>query len=57
MDKLSKELVKAFLIPDRTKRLGNMNGGPQDVFDHSWFRGVDWDALERCEIKVSISII
>ncbi|KAF9239673.1 cyclic AMP-dependent protein kinase catalytic subunit [Melanogaster broomeanus] len=54
MDKLSKELVKAFLNPDRTKRLGNMIGGPQDVLDHPWFRGVDWDALERCEIKAPI---
>ncbi|KAG9318245.1 putative cyclic AMP-dependent protein kinase catalytic subunit [Chiua virens] len=52
VDRLSKELIKAFLHPDRTKRLGNMIGGPQDVLDHPWFRGVDWDALERCEIKV-----
>jgi protein kinase A len=54
MDRLSKELIKAFLHPDRTKRLGNMIGGPQDVLDHPWFRGVDWDALERCEIKAPI---
>jgi len=54
MDRLSKELIKAFLHPDRTKRLGNMIGGPQDVLHHPWFRGVDWDALERCEIKAPI---
>jgi len=52
MDRLSKELVKAFLHPDRTKRLGNLIGGSQDVLDHPWFRGVDWDALERKEIRV-----
>jgi serine/threonine protein kinase len=52
MDRLSRELIKAFLIPDRTKRLGNMIGGPQDILDHAWFRGVDWDALERREINV-----
>jgi len=52
MDKLSRDLIKAFLNPDRTKRLGNMIGGPQDVLDHGWFRGVDWDALERREINV-----
>lgn len=57
MDRLSKELIKAFLHPDRTKRLGNMIGGPQDVLDHPWFRGVDWDALERCEIKVIFSLV
>ncbi|KIK98827.1 hypothetical protein PAXRUDRAFT_823436 [Paxillus rubicundulus Ve08.2h10] len=54
MDRLSKELIMEFLKPDRTKRLGNMIGGPQDVLDHPWFRGVDWDALERCEIKAPI---
>lgn len=52
MDRLSKELIKEFLHPDRTKRLGNMIGGPQDILLHDWFRGVDWEALERCEIKV-----
>ena len=57
MDRLSKELVKAFLHPDRTKRLGNLIGGSQDVLDHPWFRGVDWDALERKEIRVAISLL
>lgn len=55
MDRLSKELVKAFLHPDRTKRLGNLIGGSRDVLDHPWFRGVDWDALERKEIRVGSS--
>ena len=55
MDRLSKELVKAFLHPDRTKRLGNLIGGSQDVLEHPWFRGVDWDALERKEIRVCFS--
>ncbi|KAJ7074211.1 cAMP dependent protein kinase [Mycena amicta] len=54
MDPLSRSLIKAFLNPDRTKRLGNMNGGPQDILDHPWFRGVDWDALERREINAPI---
>lgn len=52
MDRLSKDLIRAFLNPDRTQRLGNMIGGPQDVLDHPWFRGVDWGALERHEIQV-----
>ncbi|THV07864.1 kinase-like protein [Dendrothele bispora CBS 962.96] len=54
MDPLSKSLVQAFLNPDRTQRLGNMIGGPQDILDHPWFRGVDWDALERREINAPI---
>lgn len=54
MDPLSRELIRAFLHPDRTKRLGNMIGGPQDVLDHPWFRGVDWDSVERKEIRAPI---
>ncbi|KZS99168.1 kinase-like protein [Sistotremastrum niveocremeum HHB9708] len=54
MDSLSRELIRGFLQPDRTKRLGNWIGGAQDVLDHPWFRGVDWDALERCEITAPI---
>jgi serine/threonine protein kinase len=56
MDRLSREIIKAFLNPDRTKRLGNMIGGPQDILEHPWFRGVDWDALERREINVANSL-
>ncbi|KZT28446.1 cAMP dependent protein kinase [Neolentinus lepideus HHB14362 ss-1] len=54
MDPLTRDLIKAFLHPDRSKRLGNLIGGPQDVLDHPWFRGVDWDALERREIRAPI---
>jgi serine/threonine protein kinase len=53
MDPLTRELIRAFLEPDKSKRLGNLNGEAQDVLDHPWFRGVDWDALERREIRVS----
>jgi serine/threonine protein kinase len=54
MDRLSKEIIKGFLEPDRSMRLGNLIGGPQDILDHPWFRGVDWDALERREIRAPI---
>lgn len=57
VDPLSKDIIKAFLHPDRSKRLGNLIGGSQDVLDHPWFRGVDWDALERREIRVRNSEI
>ncbi|KAF8630411.1 hypothetical protein AX15_002962 [Amanita polypyramis BW_CC] len=54
MDRLSKDLIQAFLNPDRTQRLGNMIGGSEDVLGHPWFRGVDWGALERREIQAPI---
>lgn len=53
LDRLSKDLIRGFLNPDRSKRLGNVNNGVQDVLQHAWFRGVDWEALERREINVS----
>lgn len=53
MDRLSRDIIRSFLNPDRTKRLGNMNGGPDDILSHPWFRGVDWEALEHREITVS----
>ncbi|EJD53274.1 Pkinase-domain-containing protein [Auricularia subglabra TFB-10046 SS5] len=54
LDPLSRSLVCEFLHPDLTKRLGNLIGGVADVMNHSWFRGVDWDALERCEIRAPL---
>ena len=53
MDPLSRTLIRGFLNPDRTQRLGNLLAGADDVLDHPWFRGVDWGALERREIRVS----
>jgi len=54
IDPLSREIVRAFLHPDRSRRLGNLIGGPDDVLSHPWFRGVDWEALERREIRAPI---
>ncbi|KAG8958255.1 serine/threonine protein kinase, AGC [Tulasnella sp. 408] len=54
MDHRSKELIKGFLNPDRSKRLGNLRGGADDVLSHDWFRGVDWVALERGEIRAPL---
>jgi serine/threonine protein kinase len=40
-------LIHALLQVDPTKRLGNLRGGAQDIKDHAWFRGVDWDLLAK----------
>lgn len=52
LDRLSRDLIRGFLNPDRSKRLGNVSNGVQDILQHAWFRGVDWEALERREINV-----
>lgn len=48
MDLVAKDLVKKLLVQDRTKRLGNMKSGAEDVKNHRWFKSVDWsDVWER----------
>lgn len=54
MDPLSRNLIRGFLHPDRSQRLGNLLAGADDVLEHPWFRGVDWGALERREIRAPI---
>ena len=36
MDPIAKDLVKKLLVQDRTKRLGNMKNGAEDVKRHRW---------------------
>lgn len=53
IDFVAKDLIKRLLTADLSKRLGNLKGGAMDVKNHRWFEGVDWDAVERKEIRVS----
>ena len=48
----AKDLIKRLLTADRTKRLGNLKGGADDVKKHKWFKGLDWDALYNKQIPV-----
>ncbi|KAF9962733.1 hypothetical protein BGZ70_007941 [Mortierella alpina] len=45
IDPVAKDLVKKLLTADRTKRLGNLKDGSDDIKNHKWFRGVDWQGL------------
>lgn len=51
----AKDLLKKLLIIDRTKRLGNLKGGAEDVKKHKWFRGTDWHGLLTKTVRVSDS--
>lgn len=42
------------MTADRTKRLGNLRGGSEDVKKHKWFRGVDWQGLYDRRIQAPI---
>ncbi|EGF84056.1 hypothetical protein BATDEDRAFT_15430 [Batrachochytrium dendrobatidis JAM81] len=41
----AREFIKRLLTPDRSRRLGNLKDGAQDVRAHKWFQGVDWQAI------------
>ncbi|XP_060583592.1 cAMP-dependent protein kinase catalytic subunit PRKX-like isoform X1 [Ruditapes philippinarum] len=48
LDPVVKDLIKKLLVPDRTKRLGNMKNGAEDVKKHKWFKSIEWeDVLAR----------
>merc|ERR1712070_1156987 len=40
-----KDLILKLLAPNPALRLGCLRNGAQDVKDHKWFDGIDWDAL------------
>ncbi|KAI8639824.1 camp-dependent protein kinase 10 [Parasitella parasitica] len=41
----ARDLLKKLLVIDRTKRLGNLKGGADDIKKHKWFRTTDWHGL------------
>jgi serine/threonine protein kinase len=50
----ARDLVRKLLTADRTRRLGNLRGGAEDVKKHPWFAGVDWERVYRREIIAPI---
>ena len=50
-DASSKDIVKRLLTADRTKRLGDLKNGADDVKHHKWFRGVDWLVVLNRQIQ------
>uniref|UniRef100_A0A8C4SKG3 Protein kinase cAMP-dependent X-linked catalytic subunit n=1 Tax=Erpetoichthys calabaricus TaxID=27687 RepID=A0A8C4SKG3_ERPCA len=49
-----KDLIKKFLVVDRTRRLGNMKNGAEDVKKHRWFKSIDWEAVPQKKLKPPI---
>lgn len=49
-----KDLVKRLLVQDRTKRLGNMKAGAEDIKKHRWFKPVDWEDVYQRQLKPPI---
>ena len=47
MTEEAKDLVRKMLEKRPTDRLGSFARGEEDIKDHPWFKGFDFDALER----------
>ena len=47
-DANARDLVRRLLHLDRTRRLGNLAGGADDIKRHPWFASIDWCASNRC---------
>jgi protein kinase X len=45
IDLVAKDLIRKLLTNDRTKRLGTMKNGPEDVKRHKWFRQIEWNSV------------
>ncbi|XP_017482092.1 PREDICTED: protein kinase DC2 isoform X2 [Rhagoletis zephyria] len=54
MDPIAKDLVKKLLTNDRTKRLGNMKNGADDVKRHRWFKHLNWNDVYNKKLKAPI---
>eukprot|EP00128_Syssomonas_multiformis_P008097 Colp12_sorted_trinity150504_noHs@10681 len=53
-DPVAKEFIKRLLTADRTKRLGNMKAGAEDVKKHKWFKPLDWLQVVNKQVPAPI---
>jgi serine/threonine protein kinase len=47
----AKDLIRGLLQRDPAQRLGSRSGGVGDIKSHPFFRGTDWDLVEKCAIE------
>ena len=45
LSRAGRDLIRKLLTADRTKRIGNLKGGAEDIKKHKWYRGLNWAAL------------
>lgn len=54
IDPVAKDLIKKLLVPDRTKRLGCMKNGADDIKRHRLFKGISWEDVLNKRVKPPI---
>lgn len=55
-DATARNLISRLLSRDRTKRLGNLKNGSEDIKKHKFFRGINWDAILAKEVPSPLHI-
>merc|ERR1711990_463026 len=50
----AKDLIKKLLTADRTKRIGCLKNGAEDIKKHKWYRGLNWAALYNKQMDAFI---
>eukprot|EP00735_Rhodelphis_limneticus_P001946 TRINITY_DN1267_c0_g1::TRINITY_DN1267_c0_g1_i1::g.26800::m.26800 TRINITY_DN1267_c0_g1::TRINITY_DN1267_c0_g1_i1::g.26800 ORF type:complete len:782 (-),score=302.12,sp/P00516/KGP1_BOVIN/37.69/8e-131,sp/P00516/KGP1_BOVIN/32.73/3e-38,sp/P00516/KGP1_BOVIN/31.86/2e-10,Pkinase/PF00069.20/3.8e+03,Pkinase/PF00069.20/2.1e-68,cNMP_binding/PF00027.24/2e-18,cNMP_binding/PF00027.24/3.5e-20,cNMP_binding/PF00027.24/1.2e-18,Pkinase_Tyr/PF07714.12/7.3e+02,Pkinase_Tyr/PF07714.12/1.2e-31,Kinase-like/PF14531.1/5.7e+ len=51
VSKEAMDLIYKLLNPNPAQRYGCLQGGATDVKSHPWFKGFDWEALEKKSMK------
>ena len=54
IDLIAKDLIRKLLVSDRTKRIGTMKNGPEDIKRHKWFKTIDWDIVAQKKLQPPI---
>jgi len=50
----ARDLIRKLLTADRTKRIGNLKNGAEDIKKHKWYRGLNWAALYNKQMTAFI---
>ncbi|KAI2605159.1 Pkinase-domain-containing protein [Hypoxylon fragiforme] len=50
----AQNIIRSLCTVDRSRRLGNLIGGTQQVKTHPFFEGIDWDALYHRQVRPPI---
>ncbi|KAL3282496.1 hypothetical protein HHI36_005678, partial [Cryptolaemus montrouzieri] len=54
LDPVAKDLIKKLLVQDRTKRLGSMKSGADDIKRHRWYKGLNWHDVTNRKLEPPI---
>lgn len=51
LESVAKDLIRKLLVIDRTKRIGNLKNGADDIKNHKLFKGIDWEDVYNKKLK------